>query len=53
LLAVPAGIRLRTPGVSLGSYWTGEPVPIVGDFGSTGGCDWRTSGYSSRADRLP
>ena len=36
-----AGIRLRTPGDSLGSYCTGESVPMTGERGSRSGRDWR------------
>ena len=35
------------------SYWTGASVPITGERGSFSGPVWRTSGYSSRAARLP
>jgi len=37
-------MRLRTPGDSLGSYCTGESVPITGERGIELGRVWRTSG---------
>ena len=47
------GIRLRTPGSSLGSYCSGESAPMTGERASFSGRSWRTSGYSLRAARLP
>ena len=41
------GIRLRTPGDSLGSYWTGESVPITGERGIACGRVCLISGYSA------
>src|SRR5437870_4384124 len=47
------GIRLRTPGDSLGTYCTGESVPMTGERGIACGRDCRASGYSARAEVLP
>ena len=53
LLADLGLIGRGPPRCSLGGYWTGASVPITGDLGSDSGLDWRISGYSSRAARLP